>query len=103
MTRDQEQLASEFIEKIAREVVPVDGGKHNGYHLRRPNGTKFGFVRYNIGGSNPGKYRVYVNGFLDDPLGIFGQSSGSTLVAPDDGDAVRYVIRVLESCYDNAR
>ena len=108
MTGDQRQFALEFIKKIAREVEPKE--RHNGYNLhRRYNGSKFGFVRYNVKGSNPCKYTFYNHGFLDDPRGMFvtpevGNTSKCVgAVAPDDGDAVRYVIMVLESCYDNAR
>ena len=109
MTKDQKQRALEFIKRIGREVVPVDGGNHNGYHLRRPDGThyRFGFVRYNISGSNKGKYCVQVIGsYYDDPRSIFrsiGKSNVQCYVAPGDEDGVRYAVSVLESCYDNGR
>ena len=106
MTGDQEQMAQEFIKRIDRKVIPIQLGA--GYSLRRPDGThyRFGFVRYNIAGSNAGKYNVQAIGsYRDDPRGKFKGSEkwAQWLVSPSDEDGIKYAVRVLESCYDHGR
>ena len=106
MTGDQEQKGQEFIKKINREVVLKE--RHNGYSLLRSDGTHkgFGYIRYNIAGSNAGKYCVQVIGsYRDDPRRKFDDRGtwAQWFVSPSDEDGVRYAIGVLESCYDHGR
>ena len=80
----------------------------NGYDLEKPGATRIGYIRFNVGGETPGKYRIYVYEPFNDPRGMFdnestgnGRGRGWTCVAgPGDEDAIRYVISVLESSYD---
>ena len=106
MTRDQEQMTQEFIRRIGREVSPKQLGA--GDSLRRADGTRyrFGFIRYNVRGSNAGKYMVQAIGYgRDDPRGKFqGHDTWAWwYVAPSDEDGVRYAVQILESCYDHSR
>ncbi len=97
-----------FIRRIKREVIPIpDDPSDRGFQLERPDKSRFGFVRFNIAGKNPGMYRVYAYWPFNDPHKLFenryrdNRPQGWTCVVdPDDEDKVRHVIRVLESSHD---
>ncbi len=102
----QQQRALEFISLVGRDVRPIV--RHRGYDMEKPGGVRrVGFVRFNIGGTDRGKYRVYVYEPFSDPRGMFvdnmkaGRGMGWTCVVhPDDVEGMEYVISVLESSYD---
>ena len=82
MTRDQEQMAQEFIRRIGREVSPKQLGA--GYSLRRVDGTRyrFGFIRYNVRGSNAGKYMVQAGTTHGESSRAMTRGHGGTLPHP---------------------
>ena len=100
----QDSRAKAFIRRIDRKIDMVE--RHNGYDLKKSGSTRVGYVRYNIGGQNRGLYQVYVYGDFSDPQQRFvnEQASGNRgshcLVNPDDENAMRYAVSVLESSYD---
>ena len=101
----QLQLAHKFANLINRDICLKE--HHRGYSLVKPEGPHIGFVRFNVKGKNACRYTVYVYGAFDDSQGFFVNETKGTrsrgwlcTVNPDDGDAKRYVIAVLESSYD---
>ena len=86
-----------------------------GRDLRVPGGRAFGFARFNVRGRHAGSLRVYpydrfFRQHRHDPRRLFTNNSPSNrgrgwtcLVDPDDEGKMRYVIGVLEGCYDRAR
>ena len=110
MPTEQERRAREFIKLIARNVKLHKRG--DGYDLEKP-GVKprVGFVRFNVGGQNKGKYRIYAYEPFADPQGMFENDSEAPTggphtrgwnwaVHPDNTDSVEYAISVLQSAYD---
>lgn len=103
----QLERAREFIRHIRRVVWVEETPGQHGYHLRKPGGSRVGFVRYNVAGSNAGCFTVYAYYPFHDPKHLF-QNNSSTqskvewhlIIDPSDWDAVAYAVRVLESSYD---
>lgn len=102
----QLQRAQELISRIDRDIGRKEVKR--GYDLAKPDLTRIGHVSFNIGGPNPGKYRVYVYQEFSDPRGLFYNNSGggqarrgwTCLVDPENEDEIQYVVEVLESSYD---
>ena len=102
----QQERATQLIDRIARNLHLVD--RQGGYDLEKPGSTRIGHVRFNIRGQNPGSYRVYVYEPFSDPRGRFhsytasggGRRGWTCLVDPGDESALRYVVTVLESSYE---
>jgi YgiT-type zinc finger domain-containing protein len=100
----REQRTMDFISRIARDIEPEP--RQNGYDLQKPGSTRIGFVRFNIGGKDRGKYRVYAYEPFADPQGRFENDHASPrrgwtcVVDPSDESKIRYVVAVLESSYD---
>ena len=80
--------------------------RHSGYDLQKPGSTRIGHVRYNIGGQDRDRYRIYAYEPFSDPRHRFANNSANSrrgwncLVNPDNDDDMGYVISVLESSYD---
>ena len=79
---------------------------HNGYRLRLPNRSYFGFVRFNVRDNqgNAGRYTVYAYWPFDDEEERFinrGANQGNgqwyCIVDPGDEDALTYAVAVLKS------
>lgn len=94
----------QFIDQINREVCPRQTKDDRHYNLNRPDGTRFGFVRFNIAGSNRNMYTVYADEPFDDPDGLFENRHADdyskgwvSFVYPGDENGH---VRVLESSYD---
>ena len=108
MTEDQRQRADEFVRRLRVYVPDVElVEEHNAYRLKRPQGTRFGSVRYNIGNSHghAGMYTVCAYPQFDDPEGRFINTNRSSrdwyyFFSPGDEDAVTYAVRVLKSACD---
>lgn len=107
----QDRRAMDFIRRIERDVERVQ--KSNGYTLKkRKSGRRcrnIGYVRYNIAKDNEGLYTVYVHGqreTFSDPQQRFVNNQASDyqgwhyIFDPDDENAMRYAVSVLESSYD---
>ncbi len=67
---------------------------------------RFGYVRLNVGGPDPGKMVVYANGDFSDPEGRFTPQPKNPKDAwykfwPDDNDAMRYAAKVVRSAYES--
>ena len=98
-------MASAFVRRL--RIPSIEQAKHhNGYRLRLPNSSYFGFVRFNVGNSqgNAGMYTVYAYRPFDDEEERFinrgacqGNAQWLYIVNPADEDAMSYSIRVLES------
>ena len=107
----QRQRAEEFIANL--ELAPEQYRtieKANAYNLDAilPNGKtrRFGSVRLNIGGQDPGKLTVYaVKGFHDPEERFECQNQNSTHCLykffPDDEEAMEYAVRAVRSAYGN--
>lgn len=108
MTEDQRQYAEAFIERLRVYIPDVElVEEHNAYRLHRPQRTRFGSVRYNIGNGHghARKYTVCAYPQFDDPGGRFINTSQSSrdwyyFFWPDDEDAMTYAIGVLKSASD---
>ena len=104
MDPSQDRLARGFIGRIARDVELVERAR--GYDLQKPGSTRIGHVRYNVGGRDRGRYRVYAYEPFADPRQRFANNSANSrrgwtcLVNPDNDDDIGYIISVLESSYD---
>ena len=67
---------------------------------------KFGSVRLDIGGRNPGKMTVYATGDFSDPEGRFTAQPKNPKDAwykfwPDDNNAMHYAAKVVRSAYQS--
>ena len=108
MTEDQRQMALAFVRRLnIPDVEPVE--HHNGYRLRLPGRSYFGYVRFNVRNSqgNAGMYTIYAYWPFDDEENRFinkGANQGNLqwlyIINPADEDAVAYAIRVLKSASD---
>lgn len=108
MTEDQRQMASEFVRRLhIPSIEQVE--HHNGYRLRLPNRSYFGYVRFNVRNNqgNAGMYTVYAYRPFDDEEARFinrGANQGNAqwlyIVNPADEDAITYAIGVLKSASD---
>ena len=102
----QKQRASDFVNRIDRRPRVKKEIRQGGYNLVKPGSTRIGHIRYNIGGTDAGRYRVYAYTPFSDPEKRFrndskSDSRGWTYVFdPANEDAVRYAVSVLESSYD---
>ena len=100
----REQRTMDFISRIARDIELEP--RHDGYDMQKPGSTRIGFVRFNIGGKDRGKYRMYAYDPFFDPGGRFENNHANLargwtcVVDPSDESDMRYVISVLESSYD---
>ena len=104
MDSAREQRTRDFISRIARDIELEP--RHNGYDLQKPGSTRIGFVRFNIGGKDRGKYRVYAYEPFSDPQREFENNQANPargwtgVVGPGDESKMRNVVAVLESSYD---
>ncbi len=110
MTEDQRRYALEYVRRL-RDYIPDVQYEEigNTFHLNRPQRTRFGTVRYNIGDShgNALKYTVYAYPQFDDPERRFINNSRYAsnpsskqwhyVFSPSDEDAVVYALGVHES------
>lgn len=100
----QQQKPLDLISRIDRSVEREWKTDARGYSLRKPGGSQFGFVRFNLFGQNRCKYAVYAYQPFSDPEKLFAQTKagreGRSLVDFSDDDAIRYAISVLESAWD---
>ena len=111
MTEDQRQRANEFVRSLRVYVPDVElVEEHNAYRLKRPQRTRFGSVRYNIGNSrgHAGMYTVCAYRQFDDPEGRFINTTRSSrdwyyFFWPDDEGAMAYAVRVLKSACDSSK
>lgn len=105
MTEDQRQMASAFVRRL--NILGVERVEHhNGYRLRLPDKSYFGYVRFNVRNNqgNAGRYTVYAYRPFDDHEGRFvnrGANQGNAqwlyVVNPADEDAMTYAVNVLRS------
>lgn len=107
----RKRRAEEFISKL--ELTPKQICKRpssNGYDLyasldgRRV--RKFGFVRLNIAGQDPGKMMVYAVKDFDDPRNRFICQPKNPKHCwykfwPDDDEAMTYAVSVVKSAYES--
>ena len=109
MRPEQDQRAREFAHRIGRNIELLEKPAQNGFDLLKPDGTRIGFVRYTVRGTEYPRpyYTVYAYADFRDPRGVFesvsegGQYRNSRcFILPDDETEVRYAISVLESSYD---
>lgn len=108
MTEDQRQMASAFVRRLnIPDVEPVE--LHNGYRLRLPRRSYFGYLRFNVSNSqgNAGMYTVYAYRPFDDEEGRFinrGVNQGNAqwlyVINPTDEDAMTYAVGMLKSASD---
>ncbi len=102
----QKRFALDFVDRIDRRPHVKKVVRQGGYDLRKPGSARIGHIRYNIGGANRGRYRVYAYKPFSDPQERFkndskSDSRGWTYVFdPANEDAVTYALSVLESSYD---
>ncbi len=111
MNRVQELRAQEFIKKLKIEswrYSRKEVASSYEFYADLPNGKtrKFGSVRYNIRGQDPGKLIVYaVKGFSDPEERFECQKQNhkhcSYKFWPDDEEAMKYAVRAVESAYGN--
>ena len=100
----QEQRTLEFVNRVSRSIELVP--RQNGYDLQKPGSTRIGYVRFNIGGKDKGRYRVYAYEPFSDPRRRFDNDHANPargwtcVVDPSNDSDIRYVISVLESSYD---
>ncbi len=107
MNAEQLERPHEFIDQIGREPIRREWWqKHSGYRLYSHGSQRFGFVRFNIGGSNPRMFAIYALRYRpsDDPEGIFSPEAAPAqhlaIVDPDNDDDIRYALAVLRASYD---
>ena len=105
------QPTEEFIRRLGLTSEQYTKRKRdNGYQLyvnaqtKRP--PRFGYVRLNTGGQDPGKLTVYANGDFTDPENRFTAQPANPKDAwykfwPDDKAAMDYAAKVVKSTYDN--
>ena len=101
----------EFIERLGLTSNQyTKRERHKGYQLyvnaqtRRP--PRFGYVRLNIGGRDPGKIIVYANGGFTDPENRFTAQPSNPRDAsykfwPDDKASMDYAAKVVKSAYES--
>lgn len=113
MTEDQRQYALEYVRRLRAYIPDVQYvEKGNTFHLNRPQRTRFGTVRYNIGDShgNALKYTIYAYPQFDDPERRFiNNSRGASnpfskqwhyVFRPGDEDALVYALVAHKSASD---
>ncbi len=102
----QKRRALDFVDKIDRRPRVKKVVRGRGYDLEKPGSTRIGHIRYNIGGTDAGRYRVYAYKPFSDPEKRFKNYSESPtrgwtyVFNPANEEAMRYAISVLESSYD---
>lgn len=102
-TTGQLERAHELIDRLDQKICQRE--RHNGYEIRKPGSTYLGYARYNIAGSNAGKYVVYAYYPFNDPDYRFqkvGQSGRgwNLFITPEDAGLIQYTLQVLRSAYD---
>ena len=94
----------ELVSLVGRPLEWEWKPKANGYSLRKPGSSQFGFVRYNLHRQNAHRYTVYARRPFSDArkwaAETGGGNEGRFFVDPNDADAVGYVVSVLESAWD---
>ena len=55
----QQDRVKEFIRHNRRVVWLEESETQRGYFIRKPGGTRRGFVRYNVAGSNADRFTIY--------------------------------------------
>ncbi len=102
----QKRRALDFVDRIDRRPRVKKVPRQRGYDLEKPGSTRIGYIRYNIGGQDAGRYRVYAYEPFSDPKKRFKNDHKSLrrgwtyVFDPANEDAVRYAVSVLESSYD---
>ena len=109
----QREPADEFIEKLElgpKQLVTKKISDGRGYQLDAilPNGKtlRFGSVRLNIAGQDPGKLIVYAIKDFDDPQNMFICQHSNPKHCwykfwPDDDEAMTYAVRAVRSAYES--
>lgn len=104
MNREQTERARQFIQDLDREIGE-DKARHNGYSLFTPEGTLFGYVRYNVGGAHPDHYTVYAYTPFLEGHGTFKPQRSNPNVCrftfgASDRIAYENAVKTLRSSYD---